>query len=76
MIELIHGAYYWLRVRPESDVLAAGDLYIGQCYAWNFREHLGFSGPDVCYFDICGDDESYIADFFEVLEMIEYKGIK
>jgi hypothetical protein len=69
--KLIHGAYYWLRV--ERDVvnwgMKVGELYIGQFVDGHYPN--GTSSP---WFDICGTDNPPDMDYFEVLEIIEYRG--
>ena len=74
---LVYGAYYWLKLRPDVGFDGVtGDLYIGQCRIFEFRRRMGFDGPDEISFDVCGDDESYSGDYFDILEIIEYKGNK
>lgn len=68
-MNLIHGAYYWLRV------LALGDAqFMG--LPKNENMVVGQYNADYHQFDLCGDEEGWGEVYFEVLEMIEYKGNK
>ena len=72
-VELIDGEYYWLRVKEGSVIygLKFGELYVGL-----YRKVENPTIFNKSWFDLAGNENPPDADYFDVLEIVQYEDNK
>lgn len=75
--DLVHGAYYWLRLANNED--DGRDVVVDtrlSVYCMSYGLYIAQYNRSTGKFDFCGDDLGHYPENFDVLEMVEYKGDK